>query len=1022
MIYCHKLITTTQMNSVDQITFTPYDFNYFDNPENSTLRIIMWSLNTKSERVAITLDGFPLMCHIQLPVYVKLRPMVWSTEKIQLIQEAFRKRFREDAPTRCEFVRKPKIYYYRGDRKEPMLMVSFKSMEALAKFSKVLRKDDFEVDGIGKLRLQVWEDKISPILKLLSNFELGFAQWMKVIGKKVDAMEAITSCENEYRCQWRTLKQVEQEEVKTFNIHPSIVAFDLETYSHRPKCFPEPFFIEDAIFMVSVIYQRIGIPESRQRYAILYGDCDESKLVESHIIKVDNELSLLEKFRELIVALDPIVITGYNIYGFDYRYMEARFTKFFMNTSEGWGEMGKLNGYNSKIKEIAWASSAYGHQMMSILDAPGRISIDLFPIVKREYKLSKYDLDTVSNYFLGRGKHDVKAQQMFECFEAYLNNREDALEKMTSVMAYCIQDSELVVDLFEKLNIWVSMSELANVVSIPMIDLFTRGQQLRCASQVYRLASKQNYVLTTCEPTDVVYTGGSVHEPIPGLYENVICLDFASLYPSIMRAYNICYTTFVPDDMADQIKDEDCNVMEFEQIEPLTIRKSFKKGGEDDDADALEIDIDAETYDDFDDDGELDDEGKPKRKLAPNTKIVKYRYRFVKKEIRRGLLPTLVENLVNERNALRKHLDGNEAEGIPKEKNPTIRNIINSRQLALKVSANSFYGFLGVHNGKMPLMQGAMSITARGRELIKMVGKFVETQYNGRIVYGDTDSCMAMIPAITDSTQCNEWGNRLSTEISELFPSPLKMEFEKAMRLLCIKKKKYAAALINKKGEHQLDDAKLLKKGIVLARRDNCAYLRKVYTGLLSIIMNKGKIVDGFNLLADSAQAILDGSIDPKLLTIIKSVNANYASPTYPMRVFVDRLKEQGKPVQPGDRLEYIIVEAENGDPKAKMGMKMCLIEDYDPKRHKIDILYYLDKALKNPIDQLFSIGYSRQLQSLSTFGVEYKVSVNRNNFISINSPMAMIATLIQRYNCEDITGLKDNFKEELESIGMLDA
>jgi DNA polymerase elongation subunit (family B) len=196
--------------------------------------------------------------------------------------------------------------------------------------------------------------------------------------------------------------------------------------------------------------------------------------------------------------------------------------------------------------------------------------------------LDKYDLNTVCKKFIGRAKHDIKAPEMFTIYEdirrtkqALLISQDEAtqvaynkaLADMTRVMEYCIQDSELVIELMEKLNIWVSLVEMSNIVGTSIVELSTRGQQIRCVSQIYDLAAQEGYVLNKRIQKGFKYTGGAVHEPISGLHENVICLDFASLYPSIIRAYNICFTTLVSPEMMHSVPDEDCNIIEFDQEE-----------------------------------------------------------------------------------------------------------------------------------------------------------------------------------------------------------------------------------------------------------------------------------------------------------------------------------------------------------------------------------------------------------------------------------------------------------------------
>jgi len=357
-----------------------------------------------------------------------------------------------------------------------------------------------------------------------------------------------------------------------------------------------------------------------------------------------------------------------------------------------------------------------------------------------------------------------------------------------------------------------------------------------------------------------------------------------------------------------------------------------------------------------------------------------------------------------------------------------IQNIVlDKRQNALKVSANSIFGFFGVQiGGLLPLIEGAMSITAKGRELINEVNKYVQNKYNAKIVYNDTDSSMIDLN-IKDPKECEYWGNRLVDEISGtkekilpdgtiipakkgLFLDPLKMEFEKAMRLICIRKKKYAAYLIKKDGTFEKNkdgSSKILTKGIVLARRDNPPYLRKVYMELLKLVLDSKSIYEGFDCVVKSACDLICDRIPVKdNLTIVRELGANYKNTSYFLKVYSDELRRLGKPVNAGDRVVYVIVksryELEHPNEKILTGKKMRSIEAWleeinTKNRENIDYMYYLEKIIINPIDQLFSIGYMRELKILDSH-IQYESRHSRCNKIPISSPIKLLARMINDY------------------------
>ena len=115
---------------------------------------------------------------------------------------------------------------------------------------------------------------------------------------------------------------------------------------------------------------------------------------------------------------------------------------------------------------------------------------------------------------------------------------------------YCLKDAELPLKLMEKLCCLYNYSEMARVTGVPINFLLSRGQQIKVVSQLLRRARKRNFVMPTervkGNAGEISFEGAYVIDPKPGFYEQPIAtLDFASLYPSIMMAHNLCYTTLV---------------------------------------------------------------------------------------------------------------------------------------------------------------------------------------------------------------------------------------------------------------------------------------------------------------------------------------------------------------------------------------------------------------------------------------------------------------------------------------------
>ena len=153
------------------------------------------------------------------------------------------------------------------------------------------------------------------------------------------------------------------------------------------------------------------------------------------------------------------------------------------------------------------------------------------------------------------------------------------------------------------------------------------------------------------ENTGDKYEGAIVIDPERGYYDKPIAtLDFASLYPSIMMAHNLCYTTLVPS-------------YEAHKYPPEIIQKT------------------------------------------PNGDW------FIRREHKKGILPIILEELIGARKQAKKELKA--------ATDPFVRGVLDGRQLALKISANSVYGFTGAQVGQLPCLPISSSVTAFGRVMIE---------------------------------------------------------------------------------------------------------------------------------------------------------------------------------------------------------------------------------------------------------------------------------------------------------------
>ena len=392
----------------------------------------------------------------------------------------------------------------------------------------------------------------------------------------------------------------------------------------------------------------------------------------------------------------------------------------------------------------------------------------MIQIILREHKLRSYSLNSVSAHFLGEQKEDVHHSVITS-----LQNGDEFTRRRLAV--YCIKDAYLPLRLMEKLMCLFNQTEMARVTGVPITYLFTRGQQIKVASQLYRKARQHDLVIPVERKgaDEGKYEGAVVIEPTRGFYTHPIAtLDFASLYPSIMMAHNLCYSTLVPRYLKDRYSEEEIT----------------------------------ET---------------------PNGDF------FIKQGVKKGILPLILEELLGARKRAKNEL--------ARATDPFEKAVLDGRQLALKISANSVYGFTGAQIGQLPCLPISSSTTAFGRVMIEKTKALVLEKYtkeNGYefdcdVIYGDTDSVMVKF-GTKDIEESMRLGKEAAAYVSTYFINPIKLEFEKVyFPYLLMNKKRYAGMLWTKPTKPDKMDC----KGIETVRRDNCALVAETVQTTLDILL-----------------------------------------------------------------------------------------------------------------------------------------------------------------------------------------
>ena len=551
----------------------------------------------------------------------------------------------------------------------------------------------------------------------------------------------------------------------------------------------------------------------------------------------------------------------------------------------------------------------------------------------------------------GLAKDDVTPQDIFR-----LTN--EGPRERGIIAKYCIQDCNLVHHLMRKIDVMTGYIEMAKLCSVPMNFLVMRGQGIKLQSYVAKKCREKNTLIPVKEKTEggEGYEGAIVLDPKCNLYldEPVACVDYSSLYPSSMISENLSH-------------DSKVWTKEYNLDEQL-IRETGEK---DEDGKFIYDNLPAYeyvnvTYDTY----------KWVRKTpsaaAQKVKCGKKVCRFAQfPDGKKACLPAILEELLAARKATRKE--------IPNQKDDFMKNVLDKRQLSIKVTANSLYGQTGAKTSSFYEVDVAASTTAIGRKLLTYGKRVIEETYSDCIVntkkygeihidaeyvYGDTDSVFFKFnPTELDGTPIKgqkalEITIELAQEVGEMATKFLKkphdLEYEKTFMPFCLlSKKRYVGML------YELDPTVCYRKsmGIVLKRRDNAPIVKDVYGGIIDILMKDQDVEKAIQFLKSCLKDIVEEKYGMDKLIITKSLRSNYKNPDQiAHKVLADRMgrRDPGNKPAPGDRIPFAYIHTKS---KSKLQGDKIEHPDYIKKNKlRINYSFYISNQIMKPVQQIFAL------------------------------------------------------------------
>ncbi|KAL4183669.1 hypothetical protein AMTRI_Chr11g156270 [Amborella trichopoda] len=839
----------------------------------------------------VTKEGHSVCCHVHgfQPYFYISCPDGMGPDDISRFHQILEGRMRDanrssKAPRfilRIDLVQKRSIMYYQERKSHAFLKIVVALPTMVASCRGILERG-LQIDGLGLKSFTTYESNVLFALRFMIDCKVVGGNWIELpAGQYQKTARSISYCQLEVDCLYTVLISHAPDGEFSKMAPFRILSFDIEC-AGRKGLFPEPS--HDPVIQVANLVTLQGEDRPLIRNVMTLKSC--SPIVGVDVMSFDTEREVLLAWRDFIREIDPDIIIGYNICKFDLPYLIERAEA--LKITE-FPILGRIRNSRVRIKDTTFSSRQYGTRESKEVAIEGRVQFDLLQVMQRDYKLSSYSLNSVSAHFLGEQKEDVHHSIISD-----LQNGNSETRRRLAV--YCLKDAYLPQRLLDKLMFIYNYVEMARVTGVPISFLLARGQSIKVLSQLLRKAKEKDLVIPNVKGQGSgqdTFEGATVLEAKSGFYENPIAtLDFASLYPSIMMAYNLCYCTLVmPDD-----------IRKFNLL-PECVNKSPS--------------------------GET----------------------FVKPTLQKGILPEILEELL----AARKRAKAD----LKEAKDPFERAVLDGRQLALKISANSVYGFTGATVAQLPCLEISSSVTSYGRQMIEHTKRLVEERFktlggyktDAEVIYGDTDSVMVQfgVPTVEEAMAL---GREAAEYICGTFTKPIKLEFEKVYYpYLLISKKRYAGLLWTNPEKFDKMDT----KGIETVRRDNCLLVKNLVNECLHKILIDRDIPGAVQYVKNTISDLLMNRMDLSLLVITKGLTKtgdDYAVKAAHVEL-AERMRKRDAATAPtvGDRVPYVIIKAAKGAKAYERSEDpIYVLENNIP----IDPQYYLENQISKPLLRIF--------------------------------------------------------------------
>jgi len=794
-------------------------------------------------------------------------------------------RLKRDHVTSYSLTKQKDVWGFQNNEEFHFMHLNFKSLEHRRKVNSIfMYNNEFK-------QYHVYESNIDPVLRLMHRTGIQSTGWLDTGDTCVRSHLAKTDIDL-WCNDWSTLKPVERDDIAPF----IVASFDIECNSSTGK-FPDPNVPDDACFQIAVSLCKFGSDEPYEKVCLCYKKTDGPD-----VISFDTEKEMLLAFKKYMNEKDIDILTGWNIFGFDLEYIYKRATM--VGCGIDFYQLGKLKDTECHLVMKKLSSSALGDNFLKLLPMSGRFVFDMFHEVKKGYKLDSYSLNNVSKLYLGDQKIDMAPKEMFARFV------EGDPKKLYEVAEYCIKDTLLPHKLMKKMCILLNLVEMAKATWVPVSFLVERGQQIKVFSQLSKKARELGYMVPTIKYGSLPeeqYEGATVLEAQKGAYYTPItALDFEALYPSIMMAHNLCYSTYVMDERR------------YGKIPGITY-ETFNIGNK--------------TY-----------------KFAQDVP---------------SLLPAILMELKQFRKKAKR--DMAQATGYMKEvyngKQLAYKVSMNS-VYGFTGAGKGILPCVPIASTTTCRGRGMIEETKTYVEANFPGAKVRYGDTDSVMVEFDVGDRKGL-EAIEYSW---EIGERAAEECSALFKKPNNLELEKVYwPYFLYSKKRYAAKLWTKGKDDQMHMDYIDVKGLQLVRRDNTPHMREVCKELLDVVLTSGDPGPPKELARERANELLSGEIPHDKLILSQSLSDSYkvggksVSINSPESIHINqahvqvvnkmRQRKPGSEPQSGDRVPYLLTKTDNSKAKAfEKSEDPNYVEEHNIP---VDYHYYFVNKFLNPVCDL---------------------------------------------------------------------